>query len=431
FSHVRIHRDREATNLTDSMNAYAVTRGSEISFATDGYAPETTAGRAIIAHELAHVVQNESLAAATPQSGVESEAANAATAVVAGEKAEVSHASTQPVHAITRGEKTAAGAALGGAALGAVGMAIGLGVASQMSNRPFLNAAAIGGLIGMGVGAIAGALIGFFTRNTTPETIPEAEELIRRRFGRYMRSVRTGPLHNASVHVVSKEELCERKHCRSPEADCNLVGWTDTGVPIKPIEGPGNQPPPIQSQADEPVCNGKQMEHATPERPVIYYMRDSEHAGTLIHEGLHTYEHRDFEFLHNYVSEGTTEYFTRQIQDDINMPYNGGYNDQVAGIQPLIRLVGEDLLARAYFSGSVPELHQAVNNQLGPCALITWALNLAMGSEMRAQTVMENRNHDYCNSPEWLLGVNTPGALTPPAPSQPRGSRQMQKQTHE
>src|SRR5205085_5450383 len=41
FSHVRIHRDHPAQDLTREMNAYAVTRGSEIYFAADGYAPDT------------------------------------------------------------------------------------------------------------------------------------------------------------------------------------------------------------------------------------------------------------------------------------------------------------------------------------------------------------------------------------------------------
>jgi len=193
---------------------------------------------------------------------------------------------------------------------------------------------------------------------------------------------------------------------------------------MKPAAGPDNQPPPIASQQDEPTCKAGQMEHATVERPVIYYVKNDETAGTLIHEGLHAYEHPSFGFLHNHVSEGTTEYFTRKLQDQINMPYNSGYNDQVKSVEKLVDLVGEERLAQGYFTGMMPELHQAVNTKLGSCALITWAFLLEMNSESQAQAVIENRNQNYCKSQQLF----DPQALTPAPPQQAPAQQQMQKQ---
>ena len=57
FSSVRVHTDDRAGALTDSLNARAFTVGSHVVFAKGAYAPGTSAGRRLLAHELTHVVQ--------------------------------------------------------------------------------------------------------------------------------------------------------------------------------------------------------------------------------------------------------------------------------------------------------------------------------------------------------------------------------------
>jgi Domain of unknown function (DUF4157) len=57
FAHVRIHTDERAVAATDALRAHAFSIGEHISFAEGRYAPETPAGRQLLAHELAHVVQ--------------------------------------------------------------------------------------------------------------------------------------------------------------------------------------------------------------------------------------------------------------------------------------------------------------------------------------------------------------------------------------
>jgi len=60
FSDVRIHADADAATSAARLGASAYTVGRSIVFGQDQYAPGTAAGRNLIAHELAHVVQQHS-----------------------------------------------------------------------------------------------------------------------------------------------------------------------------------------------------------------------------------------------------------------------------------------------------------------------------------------------------------------------------------
>jgi hypothetical protein len=57
FSGVRVHTGAQAENLSQNMNARAFTVGSDIAFGPGEYSPGTLVGDALIAHELAHTVQ--------------------------------------------------------------------------------------------------------------------------------------------------------------------------------------------------------------------------------------------------------------------------------------------------------------------------------------------------------------------------------------
>jgi hypothetical protein len=57
FSHVRTHTDARATRLSAEQNARAFTAGEHVAFGSGEYRPGTVLGDALIAHELAHVVQ--------------------------------------------------------------------------------------------------------------------------------------------------------------------------------------------------------------------------------------------------------------------------------------------------------------------------------------------------------------------------------------
>jgi len=63
FSRVRVHSDSTAGESARAVEALAYTVGRDVVFTPGQYAPSTAAGRRLLAHELAHVVQQSSGAA--------------------------------------------------------------------------------------------------------------------------------------------------------------------------------------------------------------------------------------------------------------------------------------------------------------------------------------------------------------------------------
>ncbi|CAB1081488.1 hypothetical protein D1AOALGA4SA_9139 [Olavius algarvensis Delta 1 endosymbiont] len=80
FGSVRIHTDAGAAELSNRLDARAFTVGRDIAFAPGEYRPDTAVGRVLIAHELAHVVQQGGAAGvdrATPSGGSQNAALEA------------------------------------------------------------------------------------------------------------------------------------------------------------------------------------------------------------------------------------------------------------------------------------------------------------------------------------------------------------------
>ena len=59
FSHVNIHTDTGAVQMSKELHAQAFTQGSDIYFNSGKYDPQTTTGKQLLAHELTHVVQQQ------------------------------------------------------------------------------------------------------------------------------------------------------------------------------------------------------------------------------------------------------------------------------------------------------------------------------------------------------------------------------------
>ena len=398
FSQVRLHHDSAASRIAESMQAYAVTDGPNIYFAADGYAPYTPGGRAILAHELTHVVQQDMTGSEAPIASLESEATQASVDIARSHPIQVQQKAGSTPLPITRGQQTALGATIGAGAGAAVGALIGLGVAAAMPGSPYGLGAGIGAAIGGGARIRCRRPISAVSRRSSRVGAQEADALIRRRYGRYLPDGVPPPLRDAVVRPVSSSELCERFRCRhQPDDKCNMIGWTDTGVPWRAAAPPEET---ITSQSDEPTCNGKQMEHATPEHPVIYFQNDTDDAGILVHEGLHAMAHPEFQRLHNYVNEGATEWFTRQLLVDVNIAPSKGYDENVVDVSRFIDIVGEESFARAYFGGDLAGLDRATTAILGPCALMEWAIALQLKDfdNQKPDRIIESRHVDYCKN---------------------------------
>ena len=57
FSHVRVHNNQQAAQLSQAINARAFTLGQDIVFNAGQYSPASSSGKSLMAHELTHVVQ--------------------------------------------------------------------------------------------------------------------------------------------------------------------------------------------------------------------------------------------------------------------------------------------------------------------------------------------------------------------------------------
>jgi len=83
FSRVRVHHDAQAAESAQSIRAQAFTVGTDIAFAEGRYDPKSATGQRLLAHELAHVVQQGRADALTvqrePVSGATNQLATAAT----------------------------------------------------------------------------------------------------------------------------------------------------------------------------------------------------------------------------------------------------------------------------------------------------------------------------------------------------------------
>ncbi len=99
FSHVRIHTDGKAAESAKAVDALAYTVGKNVVLGAGQYAPETSAGRRLLAHELTHVVQQQSVSSfgalrvGAADSLSEREADAAASNVMLGLPVQVQHGS--------------------------------------------------------------------------------------------------------------------------------------------------------------------------------------------------------------------------------------------------------------------------------------------------------------------------------------------------
>jgi hypothetical protein len=97
FSKVRVHADPSSYAAASAYRAHAYTHGTDIFFGEGSYQPHSADGRRLVAHELAHIVQQSSVSGSTAQTAhmttpgdaTELEAERAASAVMAYRSPEV------------------------------------------------------------------------------------------------------------------------------------------------------------------------------------------------------------------------------------------------------------------------------------------------------------------------------------------------------
>jgi hypothetical protein len=104
FSRVRVHTDGRAAESARAVDALAYTVRSDIVFGSHQYAPASTAGRELLAHELAHVMQQEQAVPGTtvarisqPSDSGETNAEHLSRSALAGERPVTQVSASSPV----------------------------------------------------------------------------------------------------------------------------------------------------------------------------------------------------------------------------------------------------------------------------------------------------------------------------------------------
>jgi hypothetical protein len=170
FSRVRVHTDADAAQSARSIDARAYTSGGDIVFGSGEYAPHTFAGQTLLAHELAHVVQQDA-STATPTTEIEPahshserEADHAAASVMTGGPAPMIAGSS----GVGRVQRSVLGDVLGAGLGAAAGAGIGFLLGGPIG-------AIVGGLLGGVAGLVAGDALSAEKRPLTSTERQEAE----------------------------------------------------------------------------------------------------------------------------------------------------------------------------------------------------------------------------------------------------------------
>ena len=89
--------------------------------------------------------------------------------------------------------------------------------------------------------------------------------------------------------------------------------------------------------------------------------------GTMVHEAVHKYSDRALIGYSQPLNEGATEYFTRLVCNGqgINIAGRTNYNNNRNTVEKLVTLVGEQVVAEAYFDGKVRALKKAYKDAKG------------------------------------------------------------------
>lgn len=82
--------------------------------------------------------------------------------------------------------------------------------------------------------------------------------------------------------------------------------------------------------------------------------------GTMMHEAVHKYSDDAMIGVSQPLNEGVTEYFTRSVFDSTGSPpARSNYQNNFRFTEDLVNLVGEDVVAEAYFDGDMDGLKEA------------------------------------------------------------------------
>jgi hypothetical protein len=182
----------------------------------------------------------------------------------------------------------------------------------------------------------------------------------------------SGPDADKAIRAHLQQYVAEAvKAGRKVEGEVSVVGDEDFQMAFDRqwVRAAGQTFP---GQTAKEVCNAF-VDVNLPKRH-IWVHRDMGNTGTVIHEGMHKYANdllRDeqiamcnrLKIAHGGTSrldEGTTEYFTRIVLRQLGMRQRDNYENEFKVASKLAGIVGERVLAAAYYDGKFDALQRAV-----------------------------------------------------------------------
>ncbi len=331
FSNVRIHTNSRATELSDQLQARAFTIGSDVAFGAGEYKPGTLIGDALIAHELAHVVQQQAAAANPPLTKTEAdggaqetEADEAAVSVVASLHAGFN--TQRPRSTLVRSLRLQSCGSCSKPPQ--IKVPRGASVTAQQADQLLANDPIIYPRIKDRV-AKGRKAAGHTTELGSLDYVAKATEVAGE--GSKIEEVGIEMMNAGGFADVDKGEI----YLHRKDADMMDVLRNGRSTPI-------------------PVPPG-----ATPV--------------TIVHETVHLYQSKAWNSrVGHWANEGTTEYFTRRVLSKQENPeVKGGegvfqrdsYDEEYAAVKCLVKEADEELLADAYFLGQIEPLRKKVGEK--------------------------------------------------------------------
>jgi hypothetical protein len=337
FGNVRVHRDDVAAETSASLSARAFAVGDHVAFAQGEYQPGTPVGDALIAHELAHVVQAGG-----------SGAGGALTKGGGGEDRLEEDADTAAVGAVARLWEGA---------------------------RDTITEAGRNALPRLRSGL---KLQRCSSPRTTPVTQREADVFILGAYPEARGRQRAGvSAQGAEFHFVGEAEfaiafhnmreyLIEQGKNPGPDRPQDLVGFVD--------------PQPT-----------------TP--PRVWICTPRQKADTVLHEAVHLFGHPDWfrAIGTGAMVEGSAEYFTRRLAERNNIAISGVYECYFHAFRDIVEITNEEVLRRAYFAGEVNALQAAVDRRRSPGTFNDWVAAVSFFSFGRARELLGLGRDEQCD----------------------------------
>ncbi len=98
----------------------------------------------------------------------------------------------------------------------------------------------------------------------------------------------------------------------------------------------------------------------------IHVNEERGEAATTVHESMHLFAHDTWLPKVGFnANEGTTEFFTKKLCEELKLTRSAYYNDQYLAVKKLVEYVGETYVAEAFFNGKLAELEAAVDKKAG------------------------------------------------------------------